>query len=178
MDRMVTIETYKKDPSAMGRINAWHFAWNLANHRPIGGGFRAFTPQLFLKYAPNPDDYHDAHSIYFEVLGEQGYPGLAIFMGIMIASLLRLQRLRRDTRGDPEWKWIRDLAEMLQCSIVAYALAGSFLGLAYFDLYYYIVIAGVILDVVYMDEKRSRAAATVAEPAPVPAAITSRLIGA
>jgi len=165
--RMQTIQTYQKDPSAMGRINAWYFAWNLASSRPIGGGFHAFTPELFLRYAPNPSDYHDAHSIYFEVLGEHGFPGLAIFLSLMAASLLRLQRLRMVTKREPEWKWVRDLAEMLQCSIVAYALAGAFLGLAYFDLYYYIVIAGVLLHVVYVTEKRTAAVAAVApEPEP------------
>ncbi len=119
---------------------------------------------MFLRFAPEPLNYHDAHSIYFEVLGEQGFPGLAIFLSLMGASLLRLQRLRNETKGRPEWKWVRDLAEMLQGSIIAYALAGAFLGLAYFDLYYYIIIAGVLLDVVYQGEKRKRAAAP--EPAP------------
>jgi len=151
-ERMGTIEHYEADPSALGRINAWHFAWNLATSRFIGGGFHAFTPALFLQYAPEPENYHDAHSIYFEALGEQGFPGLAIFLGIMGTSLFRLQRLRKETRGRREWKWVFDMAEMLQCSIAAYALAGAFLGLAYFDLYYYIIIGGVLLDVVYREE--------------------------
>ena len=166
MGRMHTIETYKEDPSALGRLNAWGFAWNLALSRPIGGGFKAFTPELFLRYAPDPHNYHDAHSIYFQILGEQGFLGLAIFLALMATSLLRLQRLRKQTKGEPEWKWVRDLAEMLQCSIVAYAMAGTFLGLAYFDLYYYIVIAGVLLDVVYTGEKRALATAALPEPAP------------
>jgi probable O-glycosylation ligase (exosortase A-associated) len=173
-DRMATIQTYQQDPSAMGRINAWHFAWNLAVDRPIGGGFRAFTPELFLRYAPDPTNYHDAHSIYFQTLGEQGFPGLAIFLAIMFASLARMQRLRKLTRREPEFKWAKDMAEMLQCSIIAYALAGAFLGLAYFDLYYYIVIAGVVLDIVYRDEKRklaekAEAAEMAPEPEPQPA---------
>ena len=54
---------------------------------------------------------------------------------------------------------------MLQCSLIAYAMAGTFLGLAYFDLYYYIIIAGVLLDVVVLEERR-RVVATVPEPVP------------
>ncbi len=165
-ERMATIGTYQKDPSALGRINAWYFACNVATERLVGGGFRTtFTPDMFLRYAPDPTDYHDAHSIYFETMGEHGFPGLAIFLGIMAASFLRLQKLRKDTKGQPEWKWVKDLAEMLQCSIAAYALAGAFLGLAYFDLYYYIVVAGVILHVVYVEEKR-KAPALAPEPVP------------
>ena len=42
-DRMKTIETYQQDQSAMGRINAWKFAFNLAKDRPlVGGGNEAF----------------------------------------------------------------------------------------------------------------------------------------
>lgn len=169
MERMHSIGTYQQDASALGRLNAWGFAWNLATSRPIGGGFRAFTPESFLRYAPNPDDYHEAHSIYFQVLGEQGFPGLAIFLGILGSSLLSLQNIRKQTRGQPEWKWAHDLAEMLQCSLIAYSMAGAFLGRAYFDLYYFIIIAGVLLHVVYVDERRR---ALVPVPEPVPAGLT------
>ncbi|MBI4364996.1 MAG: putative O-glycosylation ligase, exosortase A system-associated, partial [Candidatus Latescibacteria bacterium] len=42
--RMSTIGTYRQDASAMGRINAWHFAINVALDRPLtGGGFRVFN---------------------------------------------------------------------------------------------------------------------------------------
>jgi len=67
---------------------------------------------------------------------------------------------------------VKDMAEMLQCSVIAYALGGAFLGLAYFDLYYYLVVAGVILDVVYRDEKRkaeqAAEAGVEAQPEPAP----------
>ena len=77
-ERMSTIGTYQEDRSAMGRVNAWHFAFNLASERPLtGGGFSAFTNDLFIRYAPDPFDVHDAHSIYFEVLGEHGFLALA-----------------------------------------------------------------------------------------------------
>ena len=68
-DRMGTIREYQSDASAMGRINAWYFAFNLAKANPItGGGFDVFTKELFHSYAPDPLDHHDAHSIYFEIL--------------------------------------------------------------------------------------------------------------
>src|SRR5665213_3550953 len=71
--RMQTIDATNLDSSAEGRINAWKMAWNLAKDRPIGGGFEVITPELFARYAPNPEDIHAAHSIYFQILGEQGF---------------------------------------------------------------------------------------------------------
>lgn len=41
-------------------------------------------------------------------------------------------------------KWAYDLASMLQVSLVGYTTGGAFLGLAYFDLPYHIIIMIVI----------------------------------
>jgi len=146
-ERMATIGTYQEDGSAMGRINAWHFAWNLAKERPlIGGGFDTFTPGLFQRYAPDPEDFHDAHSIYFQVLGEHGFVGLGLFLGLLISALLSGQGVIRRARGDPELEWAADLAAMVQVSIVGYMVGGAFLGLAYFDLFYHLVAILLILS--------------------------------
>jgi O-antigen ligase len=62
--RMRSIQTYEEDRSAMGRINTWTMAYNLANARPIvGGGFEMYTRRTFQQYAPDPEDIHSAHSI-------------------------------------------------------------------------------------------------------------------
>jgi hypothetical protein len=146
-ERMATIGTYQEDGSAMGRINAWHFAWNLAKERPlIGGGFDTFTPGLFQRYAPDPEDFHDAHSIYFQVLGEHGFVGLGLFLGLLISALLTGQGVIRRARGDPELEWAADLAAMVQVSIVGFMVGGAFLGLAYFDLFYHLVAILLILS--------------------------------
>src|SRR5262249_27448382 len=99
-ERMSTIKSYDQDASAMGRINAWHFAFNVAKDHPIlGGGYNVFSPDQFQKYAPNPEDFHDAHSIYFEVMAEQGFAGLFIFLSMCAATLLLGSRILKLTRG-------------------------------------------------------------------------------
>jgi probable O-glycosylation ligase (exosortase A-associated) len=136
-DRMATIQNYEQDQSAMGRINAWTFAFNLANDHPIaGGGFGAFTPQLFQRYAPDPEKFHDAHSIVFEVLGEQGYIGLLLFLGLGLATFVRAIRVERLAKGREDLAWAASLARMCQVALVGYLVGGAFLGLAYFDLPY------------------------------------------
>ncbi len=139
-DRMQTISTYQEDASAMGRINAWHFAFNLAKERPmVGGGFETFRPGLFERYAPNPKDYHDSHSIYFEVLGEHGFVGLGLFLMILALSWRTATRIRTFTQHTPEHKWAHDLCSMIQVSLLGYMVGGTFLGVAYFDLFYSLV---------------------------------------
>ena len=52
--RMGTIANYEQDASAMGRINAWWTAYNVANSQLTGAGFDMYTREIFAMYAPNP----------------------------------------------------------------------------------------------------------------------------
>lgn len=140
MVRMTTIASYTEDSSAMGRINAWGFAINFAADNPIfGGGFQVFQPELFLRYAPDPDHFVDAHSIYFEVLAEQGYVGLALFLLLGLLTMHTGRWIVKHSVDKPGLEWARDLGAMVQVSIVGYAVGGAFLGLAYFDLVYHLM---------------------------------------
>ena len=159
-DRMATIETYQQDASAMGRINAWHMAFNLARDRPLGGGFDAFRAAMFARYAPDPDDVHDAHSIYFEVLGEHGFVGLALFLMLGVTTWRTGSWIIKKARGSPENRWLADLAAMVQVSLVGYASAGAFLGLAYFDFYYTLVAVIVLCRTVLVTQKKGGQAAS------------------
>ncbi len=139
-ERMWSIKDYDSDGSAQGRINAWWFAYNLALDHPLtGGGFGTFTKSLFMVYAPNPQDHHDAHSIYFEVLGEHGFVGLGLFLSLGALALLSAGHTARLCKDIPQLAWISDLNKLVQVSLVGYAVGGAFLGLAYFDLYYHYV---------------------------------------
>lgn len=164
MERMNTIKTYQQDGSAMGRINAWGFAINLANDRPItGGGFTTFREELFPRYAPNPDNFHDAHSIYFEVLGEQGYVGLVLFLLMGAVTFFYSDGTVRKAKARSDLKWARDLAAMLQVGIVGYAVGGAFLGLAYWDMPYHLVALSVLVRKAVEEELTKEAPS--AEPA-------------
>lgn len=149
VERMRTISEYQEDASAMGRINAWWFAFNLALDRPlVGGGFGAFDPRLFPQYAPIPDDYHDAHSIYFEVLGEQGFVGLFLFLLLGMLALRTGTWVARHTKDIPELARLALLAQMTRLSLIGYAMGGLFLGLAYFDLYYHLIVVLVAVRII------------------------------
>lgn len=138
--RMETIQTYEQDASAMGRINAWWMAWNLAKDRIIGGGFDIYNQTVFAMYAPDPLAVHAAHSIYFQILGEHGFIGLALFLMLGIVTWRAAGDLMSLGKHDPALSWSRDLGAMAQASMVGYAVGGAFLSLAYFDLPYNIMI--------------------------------------
>ncbi|MDP3537316.1 MAG: putative O-glycosylation ligase, exosortase A system-associated [Azonexus sp.] len=142
--RMNTISEYQADTSAMGRINAWYMAWNLAKDNFFGGGFEIYNRMLFGMYAPDPDAVHAAHSIYFQVLGEHGFVGLILFLTLWALVWWNAGKLRKEAKKQPETKWVSDLGAMCQVSLVGYAVGGAFLSLAYFDLPYNIMIMVVL----------------------------------
>jgi putative inorganic carbon (hco3(-)) transporter len=135
--RMMSIANYEADTSAMGRINAWWMAWNLALDRFTGGGFYVFTQELFDRYSPNPaDGARAAHSIYFQVLGEHGFVGLGLFLLIWATVWRTANKLRREGSIGRYPLWAADLGSMVQVSLVGYFVGGAFLSLSYFDLPY------------------------------------------
>ncbi|MCZ6678857.1 MAG: putative O-glycosylation ligase, exosortase A system-associated, partial [Candidatus Poribacteria bacterium] len=92
--------------------------------------------------------YRSSHSIYFEVLGEHGFVGLALYLALGIGAFLTGTRVLRYTRGQPDLSWARDLASMLQVTLITFAMAGTFLGLAFFDLYYHLVAIMILVGAV------------------------------
>lgn len=149
--RMTTIKTYEQDDSALGRINAWHTAYNVATERITGGGFEMFRPSTFAAYAPEPDRVHDVHSIYFEVIGEHGFIGFGIWLLLAVVAWRTGSRIIRACKNDPVRKWAADLAAMTQVSMIGYGAAGAFLGLAYFDYYYHLIIILVLTHKIAID---------------------------
>lgn len=143
--RMDTIKTYQDDASAMGRINAWMTAFNIAADNFLGGGFEIYKAALFARYAPNPDMVNAAHSIYFQVLGEHGFVGLLFYLLYWVFSWRLAGRVYRRSVGDPLLDWISRFAAMAKVSMVGFAVGGAFLSLAYFDLPYYITATLIVM---------------------------------
>jgi len=150
--RMETLNTYEEDGSAMGRINAWWAAWNIAKHYPLGVGFSPNTRELFGKYAPNPDVILAAHSIYFQPMGNHGFIGLALFLALWISTWRSAGWLRTQKHLTPATQWTADMGAMCQVALIGYASGGAFLSLAYFDLPYNIMVL-VVLTRVWVEKQ-------------------------
>lgn len=141
-ERMSTISTYEQDESAVGRLSTWTMLTNLALDRPIvGGGFEPYTTEVFRRYLPEYLGTHSAHSIYFQVLGEHGFVGLALFLTFWMLTWRLSRRIIKHTKNDPEAKWAHSLATMIQVSLIGYFVGGTFLNLAYWDMPYFLMIA-------------------------------------
>lgn len=151
VERMETIQTYEEDSSAMERIMAWRFSYELAKQRPLtGGGFGVYyNRDLYFSIIPEAVTTHNAHSIYFEIIGQHGFIGFALFMGLLFATWRCFSKIIKLTKPNPHMAWARDLAALCQVSLIAYMVGGAFQNLAFFDLYFlFVSLAAVTLLVV------------------------------
>lgn len=159
-ERMRTIEHYDQDSSSMGRINAWGMAWNLALDRPLGGGSEIYNESIFRRYAPYPIEevsHQGAHSIYFQMLGEQGFLGLGLFLLLWFLVWRDASWITKQARNRDEFRWAANLASMIQVSLIGYAVGGAFLYLAYYDVPYNLLVA-IVVTRELVDKEIKRAA--------------------
>jgi O-antigen ligase len=171
---METIKTYQADASASTRIAVWKWTMDYVKTHPMGGGFEAYRQNQirYEKVAIQQEDGSQAkvdrslevdkarayHSAYFEMLGEQGYPGLAIWLLINVAGLFRMEVLRRRYRKpEPGQEWIAPLASALQSAHFIYLLGAVFIAIAFQPFVYMLIGAQIGLDT-YCGRKRAESA--------------------
>lgn len=164
--RMDTIQSYQEDSSAMSRIYAWTTMWNMAVDRPlVGGGFVSDNTVAYALYAPERVGGYlggaifVAHSIYFQALGEHGFPGLLLYLLLGFFSWRRAGKLAEEATTDPELAaWVPLLMRMTQVSLAGFAVGGAFLSLMHFDLPYYVIGYVVLADATVRERNKTNLA--------------------
>ena len=149
-----------------GRFFLWQAATNMWRDHPILGVGAGNSPWLIGRYQPRgaQGDLFErpmyqqrnwtgtvVHSLYFELLAENGLVGCALFLAIVYLHFAGLRRLRRDVgrdaRASPELRRSVDLyATALGGAAVAYLAAGAFLAVLYYPYLWYFSAMAVALD--------------------------------
>ena len=111
---------------------------------------------VFQRYEPRPlplgQPSSAPHSIYFQLLGDQGFVGLGLFLLLIGSCYWSLWRLRRAARRVATATYLIDYAHMVEVSILAFMVSGAFLGFVYLDVIYQMIGFVVILKVLYRRE--------------------------
>ncbi len=152
-DRMATLGSTDGDESASTRVAVWQWTIDYASRNPLGGGFDAYRGNKFaydmpvrvesgnitsVEYREVVDEGRAYHSAIFEMLGEQGYPGIVLWLALHAAGLWQMERQRRRWRqlaaaadGDGSAGWQAPLATALQHAQLIYLAGSLFQGIAY-----------------------------------------------
>jgi probable O-glycosylation ligase (exosortase A-associated) len=147
-DRMSTISEADGDESASTRVAVWQWTLDFVAEHPTGGGFDAYRANKFtyrlpvrtgegnmtsVQYETVTDEGRAYHSAFFEVLGEQGYPGFAVWLWLQLLGLWQMEKIRRrwKKRTGEGQQWQAPLATALQYAHVIYLVGAGFQGIAY-----------------------------------------------
>lgn len=147
-DRMSTIASHDSDQSASTRVAVWQWTLDYASRNPLGGGFDAYRSNRFVytmpvrktdgnttsvTYQEVVDQSRAYHSSIFEMLGEQGWPGLTMWGLLHLVGLWQMERVVRRWRKkeDEAERWIAPLAAALQMGAVVYLVGATFQGIAH-----------------------------------------------
>jgi probable O-glycosylation ligase (exosortase A-associated) len=147
-DRMATIGQPGGDESASTRMAVWQWTIDYASEHPFGGGFDSYRANSFtytmpvrkesgntvsVEYQEVTDEARAFHSAIFELLGEQGYPGLAIWLLLHGLGVWQMERTYRRWKGaaDEAEAWISPFAAALQIASLIYLVGALFQGIAY-----------------------------------------------
>jgi probable O-glycosylation ligase (exosortase A-associated) len=159
--RMDTIKGYKADTSAGTRLAVWAWTWDYVKDHPFGGGFDAYRqnkikvvtattdgagPRAEATTSVEYDKSRAYHSAYFEMLGEQGFPGLIIWLLVHFGGLIRMEILRARYKKDATLEWISTLANALQQGHFIYLVGSLFVGIAFQPFVYMLVGLQIGLD--------------------------------
>ncbi len=159
--RMDTIKGYKADSSASTRLAVWKWTIDYVDAHPLGGGFDAYRGnrlridktqvaqdggQTDVVNTVEYDQSRAYHSSYFEMFGEQGWPGLILWLGIHFGGLFSMERLRARARKWDDMPWLSPLAGALMQAHLIYLVGGAFVGIAFQPFVYMLVGAQIGLS--------------------------------
>jgi O-antigen ligase len=118
-----------------GRLAIWPAAWSeFTKHPLLGIGFGAFVDVSVDRILDTPvsQDYElfhtkpkEVHNAYLGSLTELGIPGLFLFLGLLISTMLALRRTARRAREVGE-HYIGNVANALILGLVGYAVGSIF----------------------------------------------------
>lgn len=161
--RMDTIQNYQADQSASTRVAVWKWTWEYVQEHPLGGGFEAYL-QNSLRYEAKKvegdgpvqsveqqvitDKGRAYHSSYFEMLGEQGFPGLFMWLLLNFGTVLRMEIVRRRfrKRSEPDMQWVAPYALAMQQGHLVYLVGSLFVGIAFQPFIFMLIALQIGLD--------------------------------
>ncbi len=164
-NRMSTIQNHDADESASTRVAVWKWTIDYAKTHPFGGGFEAYRgnrirydivktmPDGSVRTSTVTDKSRGYHSAYFEMLGEQGYVGLGLWLLINLIGLVRMEVLRRRYK-EGDYAWAGSLAAGLQSAHVVYLFGAAFIAVAFQSFVYMLIGAQIGLDT-YLARRRA-----------------------
>jgi len=152
-----------EESSAQSRLWSWEFCRRVGFANPItGAGFNYYSREMYAHYYPEfltrytrSTTYWSCHSMWFTILGEQGFIGAGLWLSLLGSCLLGLWKAGKISL------YLRDqtlhlFSRMLVGVLFVYMLVGTFLDVAYFEFFFQIVAAIICFKAIVKTTQRQR----------------------
>jgi probable O-glycosylation ligase (exosortase A-associated) len=154
-DRMQTIESAREnvedaDKSVRGRLYFWQVAWKMAVDRPLlGVGLNGYN-DAYSDYSTDDEFGYDrsVHSVWFGVLSELGFPGLVLYVALILRAFWLCARVRRLSKRHQSLKNLGQYASGLEGALVAFCVGGTFVVFHYIEIIWHVLALSFVLDLI------------------------------
>jgi O-antigen ligase len=127
IERVGTIRTAREqDESARLRLEAWNVSWRIINDYPaFGVGPRNMT-EVFDRYLET-GGARMSHNSFLQMAVDGGLPALALFLGLIVVSWLRLRKARAALKNRAPDSPLIAYSHGLEVALLGYFISANFL---------------------------------------------------
>jgi len=143
---------YEEEGSAQSRFWSWEACLRVGLANPIlGEGFNFYSPEIYVKYFPEfigkygEDKVWTCHNMWLTILAEHGILIFILWVLVLVFNLIGTSKISNINKPSSNLIKLHYIARMLEVSLIAYVICGTFLDTAYFDLYYQLVAVGIMV---------------------------------
>lgn len=150
--RFDSLVNYEEDGSAVSRFWNWEMCKRVGLANPLTGeGFDFYGPHIYPKYFPEfiaaygSGKVWSCHSMWLTVFAEHGILTFLVWILLLLSSFLSLRKIQRFSRRVDGLQWMAVYGSMIEVSLIVYMVVGTFLDVAYFDLFYQFIAVAILL---------------------------------
>jgi probable O-glycosylation ligase (exosortase A-associated) len=169
--RAGTLQNLQEENTAQSRFDSWTYCFRVGLENPaFGAGFDFHSRSTIEKYNPEMLErwgrkVWSCHSSWFTLWSEHGIPGFLIWMLLIVSALTSVRSLKIKLREIPASSKLHYWPSLVQISLVGYLVSASFVDFAYFDFFYQIIAATVMIGAI-LDRRLTDVREEVGRPAP------------
>ncbi|WP_166826758.1 O-antigen ligase family protein [Thalassoroseus pseudoceratinae] len=145
-ERFMTIfaDAKERDRSAESRLELWGACWQAMLDNPLFGigpdHFQIKAHTFGFKKGKA------AHSLWFEVGAELGFPGIICLIAFYFLCIKGLWRLSRKLSNSPDADpWLKPIASMVISSLIGFIVSAQFVTVEAVEIPYYVTLLGAIV---------------------------------
>ncbi|MGB0909712.1 MAG: O-antigen ligase family protein, partial [Nitrospirales bacterium] len=150
--RLDELVNYEEEGSAVSRFWNWEMCKRVGLANPLTGeGFDFYGPQVYPKYYPEFIEKYgygtvwSCHNMWLTVWAEHGILAFLLWISLLLSCFLSLRKVHRFSRRVDGLQWMGYYASMMEVSFIVFMIVGTFLDVAYFDVYYQFIAVVILL---------------------------------